>query len=364
MVTPNTPLKQIRPPQQHPGPFASRPQQYPRTQKKAADVVAGLHRLIAKGPRSLVATVIDTSFQPSMGYVLCSTQLGVVPVYGIPYGTVVPQMRLFVRQLGPAATNRGYVFDGFAPSVSVRSFTSGSLVYTTTNGDSGTPPASTSVGGLPSSATLATATGYYWHFFFYIPSLPTIPRVTLFAMANSGATNVVTCEYLSNGQLVFRCTNDGHGFTNTSVVAPHSIHWVQIQPGLAGGLEFLVDGVATYASTGGGPTFAGAGATYTGYFLSKSDGTQQCPIGTWLSKWGYGYSYSSGAVALSTGQTTPSGDSQVPNLNTSATQKTQALYLCTDTPGSATIVNSSAAGTGSSLTLATSYSTLVGAGPY
>jgi hypothetical protein len=360
-----TPLKQLHTPHRAPGPFASRPQQFPKTQKKAADVVQQLHRLMQKGPRSLVATVIDTSFQPSMGYVLCTTQLGVVPVYGVPYGSVVPQMRLFTRQLGPAATNRGYVFDGFAPAMSVRGLTSGSVVYTTTNGDSGTPPASTSVGGLPSSASVTSATGYYWHFFFYLPSLPAIPRVTLFSMTNAGATNVVACEYLSNGQLVFRCTNDGHAFTNTSVVAPHSIHWVQIQPGLAGGIEFLVDGVAAYAASGGGPTFAGSGATYTTYFLSNADGSQPCPIGTWLSKWGYGYSYTGGnAVALSTGLTTPAGDSDLPNLNVSSTQKTQALYLCTDTPGSATVINSSAAGTGSSLSLATSYSALVGAGPY
>ena len=44
---------------------------------------------------------------------------------------------------------------------------------------------------------------------------------------------MVACEYLSSGQLVFRCTNDGTGYTTNGVIAPHVIHWVQIQPGLA-----------------------------------------------------------------------------------------------------------------------------------
>jgi hypothetical protein len=349
------------------GPFSSHPQQFPRTQNKAAQLVAQMHRLIQKGPRTLVATVIDTSFQASMGYVLATTQLGVVQVYAVPYGTVVPQMRLFVRQVGPAATNRHFVFDGFAPALSARSLSSGSLLYTTTTGDSTTVPAQTSVGGIPSATGLSTAVGYYWHCFFYLPGLPQAARVTLFSMANAGATNTITLEYLSTGQLVLRSVENNHGYITSGPVSPHSIHWLVCQPGL-GASEFLIDGQAAYGGIqgpGDAPYFWGNGATYTGSFLSTPAGTQTPPLGTWLSKFGYGYSYASGSlVALAAGLVPPTSDSGVPNLNIATTQKTQNLYLCLDTPGSGSLANMATAGTGSAVTLATAYASLVAPGPY
>ena len=91
----------------------------PRHRGWPSQVVAQMHRLIQKGPRTLIATVIDTSFCQD-GIRLVHDPTGCGQRLWCACGTVVPNMRILVRQMGPAATNRGYVFDGMAPALSSR----------------------------------------------------------------------------------------------------------------------------------------------------------------------------------------------------------------------------------------------------
>lgn len=347
--------------------FRNKPQKFPRAQAKAAQVVTNIHELMKKTPRTLVATVVDTSFHASMGYVLATTELGIVRVYGVPVGSVVAQMRIYVRQLGPHSTNRTYIFDGQAPALSIMGFSSGSLSYTTTVGDSGSVLASTAAGGLPTISTLTSAVGYYWSLFFYIPTLPTSPRVTLFTMRNSGNTNGFSIEYLSSGLLVVRDPIGGHGYITTQPVAPHEIHWLVCQPGTGTGLDLYIDGLSFYTGINSPtdiPVFSAAGATYTGYLLSNQDGSGTPPLGTWISKLGYGASYSGSAVIpLSVTTTIPGQDSDIPTLTGGTTVKTIGLYLCEDTPGGTTLANSAASGGGGPFTV-TSSATVQAIGPY
>lgn len=315
-----------------------------------------------------MATVLDTSFHLTQGYVSCTTEMGLIRVYAVPYGQVVPQMAIFVRQSGPHATHRAYVFDGFAPALSTLGPTSGQIMYTNLHPTGGgTVLAQTSFpGGYPSVVGLAGGLGYYWHFYLYLPALPTT-RVTLFQMASTSGTptNMPTCELLPSGFLQVRSIEDGHTLMSSAPVAPHAKHWIVIQPNVGNAQAIVVDNVPSVI-LGDTFTFTGNGVTYSTSFLSNLDGTQLVPLGTWISKIGYGASFTGGAVvplSIGTGDY-PTGDSQIPNLNSGASLDTLNRYLCTDTPGSATLANSALATTGSNLTLTTAYANLLATGPY
>ena len=342
--------------------FRSYPQKYPKANKRADEAIQHIFHLTQKGPRSQVGTVVDASFHLSQGYVLCQIESNVVRVYSVPYGSVINQMRLFCRQIGATNLNRSYVFDGYAPNVSSLQSQTGSVIFTQTHGiTSWVSATNAGSGGMPSSASLTSSTGYYWHCFFYVPQLPTA-TMTLWEMVYS-TTNRLHLEYLPTGYLQFR-SGDNHGYISSTTVEPHNIHWVQIQPGLTGN-EMLIDGAVNYTGLIGGsdePTFTGSGNTYTGYFLSNYDGSFSCVPGTWISKMGYGVSYTGGVpVALSA--SVPQADSDLPNLSAGGTRETYNLYLCTDTPGSTTIANS-AAGGGTSATLTTANCGVIATGPY
>lgn len=359
-------------PQQH-GPFKDHPQKFPRAQRSASRLADSIHGMIKKGPRSLIGTVVDTSFHVTAGYVYCTTQLGLVKVYSVPYGSVVPQMRLFVRQAGPHGSNKQFVFDGYAPALSSLGLSSGSLIMSSPVGDSGTIPAPGATLGITTTAAITTAAGYYWHCFFYLPQLPTTPRVTLFSMATSAQTNIISLEYLSSGQLVFRSTNSSpaQGYITTSTVPPHTWHWLLIQPGVGGKQDVLIDGLpVVYKGVAGLsneiPLFSGAGANYTLYLLSNYDGSGTPPLGTWVSKIGFGTSWTGNAVIpLVTGTAgVPASDSDLPNANVSTSQQAIGLYLCENTPGSGTLTNSALSGLGGSVSVTSPYVTISAIGPY
>src|ERR1700738_1155175 len=98
-------------------PFHNSPQRYNQTRQMASQVTQSLVSFMAKGPRTLVATVVDTSFHLTKQYVTATTQLGVVSVVGVPLGTVIPGMRLYCRQVGGMSGAKSFVFDGYASSV-------------------------------------------------------------------------------------------------------------------------------------------------------------------------------------------------------------------------------------------------------
>jgi len=345
--------------------FISHAQRYPKSMAMAAGVAQALHTVMKKGPRTLIATVVSTAFHMTQGYVTATTENGVIQVYGVPMGTVVPQMRIMVRQQGGQATNRAYIFDAYAPVLASLAST-GSLLYTSPTPTTGGQVLATSTATVASATGMSSSTGYYWHCFIYLPQLPT-SVATILTMWTSSVGTALSLEQLPDGRLRFRSINDGHGYVTTGPVAPHKIHWLQLQPGLAG-LEFLVDGVASYTGLLSGsdePTFAGNAANYTLLTLTDPSGNAPCPLGTWISRIGFGMSYSSpNVVALSTGLTVPASDSQVPSFNTSATQKTSALYLCTDTPGTQSAANSAPGSSASALTLTGPYCTVNILGPY
>lgn len=343
--------------------FTNHPQRFPKAQAQAARFVQSLQEMMKKGPRSLVATVVDTSFHATQGYVLATTEMGIVHVSAVPIGSVVPQMRIYVRQQGSQGTNRRFLFDGYAPTLSSQNATGSLLYLTPTPGGAGQVLATTTA-SVATASSLTTSTGYFWCLFFYMPQLPST-MVTLLSMWAGSVSQAIALEMLPTGQLRFRSTNDGHGYITTNPVAPHAIHWVQIQPGLPVGQEFQVDGIANYTgllSSSDDPTFGGGGANYTLLVLSDPSGNTPCPLGTWISRIGFGSSFSGGVVALPT--SVPTDDSQLPALNASATQQTTALYLCNDTPGSATAANSAPAGAASALSLTSAYATVNALGPY
>jgi hypothetical protein len=323
-----------------------------------------IHQMTKKGPRSLIGTVVDASYHVTMGYVYCTTELGYVNVYGVPFGSVVPQMRIYVRQQGAQSSNRAFVFDGYAPSVSSLS-QSGSLLYSALSTIPGARLLGNTTASLAAASSLTTAVGYYWHCFFYLAALPTT-LATIFCMWTGSTSNAINLELLSSGQLRFRSYSDSKGYLSNSVIAPHAVHFVVIQPGLTG-LEMIVDGITSYTglSAGATPTFAGGTNLYTLVTLTDSFGNTPVPLGSWMSKFGFGMSYASGSpVALAFGNTPPQSDSDIPNLNSGATMQTSALYLCNDTPGGISAGNTATGSSASSLTLTSGICAVSALGPY
>lgn len=330
-------------------PFRSYPQKFPKAQAAAKNAVNAMFRLVQKGPRSQPAQVVDASFHLSQGSVLATTNGTIVRVYGVPYGTVVNGMRLFIRPIGSLVTNQAYIFDGYAPNLSGLGSAGSILLAQPNTSGAAVAPAITAASGFVAVTGISSAVGYVWFLFFYLPQLPSA-TVTLFQQSQVSGTNVVQLEYLPTGFLQFR-SQDGHGYITTTTVPPHNSHFVVIQPGVTSN-EFLVDGIASYTGLIGGsdtPTFGGNTNTYTTSWLSTTTGTNLCPLGSWVSKMGYGISYSSGALALPTLNTAgliPAQDSDVPVFNSGTNQRTLNTYLCEDAqvtpPTAQTLANGSA----------------------
>lgn len=349
-------------------PFRSYPQKFPRARQSAATVVSHLHEMSKKGPRTLIGTVVDTNFHVSQGYVTVTTQLGIVTVLGVPYGTVVPGMRVFVRQMGGAATNRAYVFDGMAPNLSTIG-KSGSFSYTNMlPSGTATGLALTTTTGVPTTSSVTSVFGYWWYWFFYLPQLPA-STVTLWQMTASSGGNVLTAEYLPTGYLRVR-SQDGHGYISNAPLPPHNSHYIVMQPAASTG-SMIIDGLAFQysgiTSSGDNPAFTGNGTGYQLSLLSNKDGTALCPLGSWISKFGFGTAFVSGTViplqVLGTGMSgIPTADSELPTAIAQTDVTLWYQLLCGDTPGSTTLANS-ASGGGSSATIATGGAVLA-TGPY
>lgn len=315
------------------GPFLNTPQRYSKTRAASDRLVQHMHRFLDNVPHTMVATVVDTSFHLTQGYVLATTQSGLIHVIGVPYGTVTKQMRILVRRM-MIGTNQNYVYDGQAPALSTTG-SSGSLFLADV---SVTAPTSAlaSVTSVPTDSGFATATGYYWHCFFYVPAKLT-QTSTIFQMTQTTSPNLsLTLELLPTGFLRFR-SNDGHGYITTDTVSAHNMHWVVIVPGQVG-QELLVDTLSFYTgiqSSGDDPSFTGGGTSSSQYTLSvasNNDGSQPMPLGGWVSKIGYGLADTSTTAALSS--IIPSADSDI-----AVGAGTHLLYLCNDTPESATAAN-------------------------
>ena len=332
---------------------------------------------MSRGPRTLVATVVDTSFHLSQGYVTATTELGLVRVSSVPYGTVVPQMRILVRQAGPHRTNRDYIFDGYAPALSQLGGTSGMVMPTMATGNVGVVTVQSASGAIPTLSTLSGSTGYYWHCFFYFPQLPTSDAVTLLAMTNSGHTNTVVVEYWPSGVLEIRSLADNKGYITNGPVAPHVPHWLLVQPGLGGGQDVLLDGIPSLYQpihTGDTPTFLAGGTHYTLILFTSYDGSGACPVGTWVSKLGFGLSYDAVGhtpLPLSVGGEggIPEADTDLPNMALSSSQQTVVFYLCGDSsPQGPTLLNSAlgslSPGSGGNLSVNDFWTTIQQIGPY
>lgn len=321
--------------------------------QKANESVQHILALMQKGPRTMIGTIADTTFHPSMGYVTCQTQIGVVQVYGVPQGSMIAGMRIYCRQMGGVGTTRNFVYDGPALTLSSMGNT-GSLLLSSLPVK---PPTQSlaMISGVPSQAGTATAAGFYWHCAFYIPVLPSVP-ITLFSMApDANTSSTILLELLPSGNLQFRSA-DGHGYIMNDPVVPQQMHWIVIQPGIAT-QECVVDGDTNYSGllhTGDIPTFIGNSTTYTLSLLSNSTGTHLCPTGTWVSKVGYG---ATGGSFISTNF--PGSDTDLYNSAT-----TYALFLFEETAGAALAINS-AVGSGSATTLPiTTPASIQVAGPY
>ena len=358
------------------GAFHNYPQKYPNARKKASEVAQHVVNVTRKGPRSMPAVITDTTYHLTWGYVSAQTGLGHVQVTSVPHGTVVPGMRIMVRQIGGQATNRGYVFDGYAPNVSALG-SSGSLLASAPGENLSTPFITTGNAGCPADPSLVGLSGYFWYLFCYIPHLsynPQVPSaatspITIMQMAEVGTSPLKTLslDLTPTGLLRF-WSSDGHGYITTKAVPPHNIQYIQIQPGLSGA-ELLVNGQAFYQGligSGDEPTFTGGSAVYTLSYMSAIDGSNLAPLGTWVSKMGFGSSYGGGVpIALSTGTSVPDSDSALPVPMSGVTQQSIALYLCTNTPGSSSVPNSATgSGLAGALNVITAYGSLVGTGPY
>jgi hypothetical protein len=327
-------------------PFNNFPGRYSKSKRKAADVVSQIVELTKKGPRTMVSIVADTSYHASQGYVTCATELGTVNVYGVPYGAVVPGMRVLCRQMGGQSAIRSFVFDGMAPNLSgyghSGSFGYLSAIHTLSKGLALTPS-----NGVPTTSGITGPYGYFWYWFFYVPQLPTT-NVTLWQMTASG--NVLTCNYLISGKLQIISQN-GHGYITSAPVSAHNIHWCIVQPGLSGSVV-LIDMVPNYTgimANADDPVFTGNGTAYQLSLLSNSDGSGLCPLGTWISKFGFGTcwnsQYSVGLQVLGSGIAGfPTIDGELPTAASQQDIVLKYLLLCTDSQGSSTLADSAGAG--------------------
>lgn len=345
----------------HNSPFHSFSQKYPKGSQRASQVAQSILDLTKKGPRTLVATIVDTSFHVTQGYTTCTTELGIVPVYGIPYGSVVAGMRVYCRQMGGQATNRAFVFDGFAQNPSRQGTTSGSLLFASPVITPLTTALATSqVASITGLSSVTTSTGYYWHCFFYLPQLPT-STLTLFQFnCNSTPSSpALSLTMLPTGMM--QCaSSDGHGYQTQTPVAPHRIHWLVCQPGVTG-QELLVDGVPNYTHLLGAndtPTFAGGTNTYTVSLLGTSTGTGIAPLGSWMSKIGFG-----GNSVSPLNTAIPTADSMLVNVASSGFY-TRLLLLCEDGASSTTLSNTAIGGGGSTFSLVSGIAQVSPLGPY
>ena len=336
-------------------PFHNSPQRFNKTHQKASETTQSLVALLQKGPRTVVGTVTDVSFHLTMGYVTCTTQLGIVQVVGIPAGTVTSGMRVYCRQMGGMSTNRSYVFDGYAPALASMG-PHGSLMITAQ------PALAAGCATVSSVSALVGQTGpqgYYWHCFFYLPALP-LGTGTLLQFAQTGSlTTTFTIQVLPSC-LIQVISNTGHGYVTSVPIPPHQLHWLMIQPGNTGS-ELLIDGIATYTGITTGsdePVFAGGSNTYSVSLGTSVNGTQLLPLGAWISKVGYGTNTSSTFLPTSI----PAYDSDLINSSTGGVA-TKMLYLFEDTPGGTTAINSAVSPGAGTLTVSTP-AQIVQAGPY
>lgn len=334
-------------------PFHNSPQRFNKSHQMASQVTQSLISLIAKGPHTIIGTVVDTSFHLTKQYVTCTTQRGVVSVIGVPIGSVIPGMRIYCRQTGGMSTIKSFIFDGFASSVASLG-ANGSLIITSS------PTlilGCGSVSGVTAQVGLTGPVGYYWYGFFYLPIMPTT-TVTLFEFAQMSSTNTFTVQILPSCLLQV-ISSDGHGYVTTVAIPPHQLHFIQIQPGNTGN-EVLIDGVSSYTgilSPPDEPTFVGGSATYVMWTGSQANGTQLLPVGSWVSKIGYGTTSLSSLPNV-----VPAYDSDLINANGGGITS-KMIYLFEDTPGSSTAINSAVASGAGTLLLSTPAS-IVASGPY
>jgi hypothetical protein len=142
-----------------------------------------------------------------------------------------------------------------------------------------------------------------------------------------------------------------------------------MQPGLSPN-ELLIDMIANYTgmtSSSDKPNFSGNSVGYQLTLLANNNGTALCPLGSWVSKFGFGSAiYGSNPIPLQVRGTGYSGmptiDSELPTATSQANVTLLYQLLCRDVQGSTTLANT-AAGSGTSASITTGGSVLV-TGPY
>lgn len=326
-------------------------QQYPRARKAAARLVTHLKRTLdERSPKTLVTTIVDTSYMPTYGYVTATSLNGPVRVVGIPTNRVIPGMRVFARKVN----ENTYVYDGMAPVPLLTGTTSGLVIHT------GAAPAASNplAVGMPTwtvnNGPIPGSLGFYVSFFFYLSDLPAsgtscvlldLPHLntTPSPPVVDGGLKVV---YSSTGTLnvTYYGAAYGNPVPGTPTVhtfAPHQVWFLTFQVG--NGLA--VDGQSFPDMAITGPATNPINGAYTLAVLGDLAGNNAPPIGSWVSKVSLGYDIvlQNPIWPYNLSGFIPSDDTQVANGTASYGQglTTNLLYLCADGVGATSLANAS-----------------------
>lgn len=320
----------------------------PRARKQAAKLAQQLKSMV-NSPSAEVAVVSDTGAHLASGYVVATTKHGPVRVVGVPFNTLVPGMRIFVA---PIALGQ-YVYQAMAPSPAIYTNSSHAVLA-----DSGALAAAASVdllstggavgadlmtlpGGLPNQ-------GWYWSFFFYVPSLP--PPTTSWVLweqalvVSSSVTGYMQITYDANGwlrqtfynwPLYYSPYTAGQTFQTSSTqysFAPHNVWFVTLQ--VASG--FTVNGIQPPGSAAPSLGSITGNTMQTGdywhYFLGSHTNSQCAPAGSWISKMSFGNAAVSNVEFNPFGATIPAADSDIVNgtATLNAGTRTYGRWLISD----------------------------------
>lgn len=337
-------------------------------------------------PRSEVATVVDTSFHHSQGYITCTSGRGPIMVVGVPYLTVVPGMRIFLRRI----THQGqtsFIYDGLAtPAMPFNS--SGSLSQ-----EYGQWPAATSAstyGGtsyagpyllLPNTAPVK---GWFWSFYFYVSALPKpgAPATLLDMPILNGSFNTVVGGIRFLYDVTAHVGVEVYGSGWGDLGAQSAYYNVPCSPQTVWWLNYTLGGVGMSLNaiqyTAGNSAINGLGSTMTTgpanqavglYLLSDSsggfgthlggEGAVAAPAASWISKVTFGAKVDGGGAAVSPVSfvVDPADDATVSAAHDLVPTADNALidlsnvtyggaqYLCgNSTPGGTTLVDNSGHG--------------------
>jgi hypothetical protein len=346
---------------------------YPKSRLQARHVAAALKdHLDQLSPATELATVADTSFLLTQGYVTASSRKGPLTVIGCPIASVVPGTDIFVRKLANTGINQ-YVYDGLVTPTLVgsRSYAIMSADGVTRAGYTGTSTGNGAWSGATAASVVPTnvlTTGWYWSFFFYMTALPSPTSPITLTSTNrlqlvGGTYNPdlnISILYNYLGQIGLQFYSSGVYTTAyaSQAFAPGKVWFLQLHLG---------NGLSVNGQTGSSLTLSNIGSlpapiqnNIVHEFLGGSFGNT-APIGTWVSKFGFGY-FPLGSFPYPINSFIPTSNSQIAQ-GTSAFGVGLTTYdrlLISDASGT-TLPNT---GTGAASGTATSSSAIITIGPY